>query len=99
MYIQDYLNQKKKNLELLQTRLISSQNNMLARKKQAFIGLTSKLDAMSPLKVLTRGYAMAQTEDGQVLRSTQQVQTGDAITVTLSDGKLNATVSGKENAV
>jgi exodeoxyribonuclease VII large subunit len=94
-----YLNQKKKNLELLQTRLISSQNNMLARKKQAFIGLTSKLDAMSPLKVLTRGYAMAQTEDGQVLRSTQQVQTGDAITVTLSDGKLNATVSGKENAV
>ena len=94
-----YLNQKKKNLELLQTRLVSSQNNMLARKKQAFIGLTSKLDAMSPLKVLTRGYAMAQTEDGQVLRSTQQVQTGDQITVTLSDGKLNATVSGKENAV
>ena len=93
-----YLNQKKKNLELLQTRLTSAQNNMLNRKKQTFIGLTAKLDAMSPLKVLTRGYAMAQTEDGQVLRSTQQVQLGDTITVTVSDGKLNATVSGKENA-
>ena len=60
--------------------------------------LATQTLAMSPLKVLTRGYAMAQTEDGQVLRSTKQVQTGDRITVTLSDGKLSATVSGKENA-
>ena len=93
-----YLNQKKKNLQLLQTRLVSAESNILNRRKQAFISLTSKLDAMSPLKVLTRGYAMAQTEDGQVLRSVQQVEPGHKITVTLSDGKLEASVSGKENA-
>ena len=93
-----YLDQKKKNLQLLQTRLTSAENNILNRRKQAFISLTAKLDAMSPLKVLTRGYAMAQTADGQVLRSVQQVEPGHNITVTLSDGKLNATVSGKENA-
>ena len=93
-----YLNQKKKNLQLLQTRLVSAESNILNRRKQAFISLTSKLDAMSPLKVLTRGYAMAQTEDGQVLRSVQQVEPGHKITVTLSDGKLQASVSGKENA-
>ena len=92
-----YLNQKRKNLELLQNRLTASETNVLNRKKQAFIGLTAKLDAMSPLKVLTRGYAMAQTEDGEVLRSVRQVEPGHNIRVTLSDGRLTATV--KENGI
>ena len=91
-----YLDQKRKNLELLQNRMIAAESNILHRRKQAFIGLTAKLDAMSPLKVLTRGYAMAQTGDGEVLRSVEQVNAGDTITVTLSDGRLNAAVSGKE---
>ena len=93
-----YLNQKKKNLELLQNRMVSAENNIIHRRKQAFIGLTSKLDAMSPLKVLTRGYAMAQTDGGEVLRSVNQIDPGDNVTVALSDGRFTATVSGKENA-
>lgn len=93
-----YLYQKKKNLELLQNRMVSAESNMIHRRKQAFIGLTSKLDAMSPLKVLTRGYAMAQTEGGEVLRSVDQLDIADNVTVTLSDGRFTATVSGKENA-
>lgn len=93
-----YLNQKKKNLELLQSRMVSAENNIIHRRKQAFVGLTAKLDAMSPLKVLTRGYAMAQTEKGDVVRSVEQINPGDDVTVTLSDGRFTATVSGKENA-
>ena len=91
-----YLNQKKKNLELLQNRMLSAENNMIHRKKQAFIGLTAKLDAMSPLKVLTRGYAMAQTESGEVIRSVEQVHTGDPITVTVSDGQIHAAVTDRK---
>lgn len=91
-----YLNQKRKNLELLQNRLISAENQSVSRRKQHYISLISKLDAMSPLKVLTRGYAMAQTEDGSVIRSVQQVRSGDNITVSLSDGKIHATVTGEE---
>ena len=60
-----YLDQKRKSLELLQNRLASAETRVLNRKNQQFIALTSKLDAMSPLKVLTRGYAMAQ--DGKVM--------------------------------
>lgn len=92
-----YLNQKRRNLELLQNRLLSAENNTIHRRKQTYIGLTSKLDAMSPLKVLTRGYAMARTEGGEVLRSVEQIQSGENITVTLSDGRLHACVTGKEN--
>jgi exodeoxyribonuclease VII large subunit len=51
---------------------------------------------MSPLKVLTRGYAMAQTEDGSVLRSVEQVDLGQRITVSLNDGIISATVMDKK---
>ena len=92
-----YLEQKKKDLTLLQNRLVSAEQNAIQRRQQHFIGLTAKLDAMSPLKVLTRGYAMAQTEEGEVLRSVSQVNEKDTITVTLSDGRITAAVTGKEN--
>ena len=91
-----YLDQKKKTLELLKNRLVSAQNTTINRSKQRYIALTAKLDAMSPLKVLTRGYAMAQMSDGSVLRSVQQVELGERITVSLNDGKLSATVMDKE---
>ena len=93
-----YLDQKRKTLELLNSRLVSNQKSTLDKKKQRFVGLTAKLDAMSPLKVLTRGYAMASTEDGSVLRSVRQVKPGDCVNVSLGDGSLQACVTDvKEN--
>ena len=91
-----YLEQKEKTLELLKNRLISAQNQNINRKSARYVALTAKLDAMSPLKVLTRGYAMAQTGDGSVLRSVSQVELGERITVSLNDGELSATVMDKK---
>ena len=92
-----YLEQKTKNLEILKNRMTAAQNQSLGQKNARYIAAVSKLDAMSPLKVLTRGYAMAQTQDGSVLRSVCQVELGERILVSLSDGKLSATVMRKEN--
>ena len=91
-----YIEQREKSLELLKNRLISAQNQSITRKNQRYIAAVSKLDAMSPLKVLTRGYSMAQTERGEVLRSVSQVELGERIRISLSDGKLSATVMNKE---
>ena len=91
-----YLEQKQRQLELLKNRLISGQNQALSKKEARYIALTAKLDAMSPLKVLTRGYAMAQKDEGHVIRSIHQVELGERITVTLNDGKLSATVMDKK---
>ncbi len=91
-----YFDQKRKNLELLQNRLVAAENQGISGRKQRFIGLTAKLDAMSPLKVLTRGYAMAQTEDGQVVRSVVQVEAGQNLKVNVQDGAIYAAVTGKE---
>ncbi len=91
-----YIQQRRKTLELLSNRLTSVQNQQLARKQQRYIALTSKLDAMSPLKVLTRGYAMAQKTDGTVVRSINDVNIADFLTVSLTDGQVQAIVSYKE---
>ena len=91
-----YIEQRGKNLELLKNRLAAAQNGNLTRMNHRYIAAVSKLDAMSPLKVLTRGYSMAQTERGEVLRSVHQVELGQRIRVSLSEGSLYATVMGKK---
>ena len=91
-----YIDRKRKDAELLSRRLSAAQSRILDREKQRFVGLTAKLDAMSPLKVLSRGYAIAQGEDDAMLRSAEQVEIGDHIKISFSDGAVNATVTGKE---
>jgi len=91
-----YLHQRENSLELLTNRLVAAQNQNITRKNQQYIAAVSKLDAMSPLKVLARGYAMTRNQNGEVVRSVRQVELGERITVSLSDGKLSATVMNKE---
>lgn len=93
-----YLDQKRKTLQLLHSRLLSDGERNVAMKSRSFAALTAKLDAMSPLKVLTRGYALVHSADGQMLKSIHQVKAGETIAVRLQDGTLSAVVSQKEDA-
>ena len=92
-----YLEQRNQSVELLKNRLVAAQNQNITRARQRYIAQISKLEAMSPLKVLTRGYSMVQTERGEVVRSVSQVALGERIQVKLSDGTLSATVMKKED--
>ena len=80
----------------MKNRLIAAENQNIARNTQRYIALTAKLDAMSPLKVLTRGYSMAQNDRGEVVRSVSQVELGERIGISFSDGKVYATVMEKK---
>lgn len=91
-----YLDQRRQSVELLKNRLIAAQNQNLSKAKQHYISVISKLDAMSPLKVLTRGYSMVRNDSGEVIRSVEQVTIGEKIRIHLSDGTLSATVVSKE---
>jgi exodeoxyribonuclease VII large subunit len=93
-----YLLQREKSLELLKNRMVAAQNQNITHKNQQYIAAVSKLDAMSPLKVLSRGYAMTQNQSGDVIRSVNQVELGERITINLSDGKVSATVMNKEES-
>ena len=91
-----YIEMRRKNLNHLQSRMIAAQKSIIADNKQRFIRNVSKLDAMSPLKVLTRGYSMVQLSDGTLVRSVSQVKTGSQVTISVCDGKLSAAVTHKE---
>lgn len=88
-----YLVQRQKALELLRSRLIAAQNQTISRMNRRYISAAAKLDAMSPLKVLTRGYSVVRKEDGTLLRSTENAAPGEKIIVSLSDGSLTASIS------
>ena len=91
-----YLEQRNQSVTMLKNRLVAAQNQNVTRARQRYIAGVSKLEAMSPLKVLSRGYSMTQTERGEVVRSVSQVTLGERIRIRLSDGSLSATVMNKE---
>ena len=76
----------------VQQRLGDLSAGLLARKRRDFAALAASLDAMSPLKVLGRGYAMAQNEQGAILKSWRDVTAGERVSVTLGAGGFTATV-------
>ena len=87
-----YVQDKRMELVHVQQRLGDLSAGLLARKRQRFAALTASLDAMSPLKVLGRGYAMAQNSEGEVLKSYRDVTAGDRVSVTLGEGGFTAKV-------
>ena len=94
-----YLLQRRRALELLKGRLVTAQLRSNSRSRQQYTQMAAKLDAMSPLKVLTRGYSVTHGKNGQLVRAVGQVQPGEEIVVSVSDGEIYATVKyGEENA-
>ena len=89
----NYLQDRRLLLDYQQKQLAACARQLLDRKKQRFIRLTAALDAMSPLKVLSRGYSMTRDQDGHVLRDAGRVQVGGQITVTLQTGEVDAVVT------
>ena len=93
-----YVQDKRMELLHLQQRLGDLANAEIARKQKTFTALAASLDAMSPLKVLGRGYAVARNEAGQVLKSSGETHIGERIHVTLGSGGLTAVVDHIEEA-
>ncbi len=86
-----YLQQRELQLEMLRQQLEHAAEAVESRKRQRFERASAKLDALSPLKVLGRGYAMVTREEA-VIRSVGQLAAGDRIAVSLADGTAQCTV-------
>ncbi len=86
-----YLIHKREKLLAVQNQLSAAQMRILEKYRQRFVTGIAKLDALSPLKVLTRGYALAQAQN-TIVRSVKQVACGQRMQVRVSDGTIHATV-------
>jgi len=83
-------------IELCEERRLNAVRRSIQQKDNELkIGM-AKLDALSPLAVLTRGYSITQTEDGSVLRNAADAQPGNKLKIRLQHGKLDAQVLASE---
>ena len=90
------LSDKVMRLDYDQRRLAAAMQTVTDREKGRLAAAAASLDALSPLRVLGRGYALAQTAKGDVLRSASQVEAGEKVRLWLSEGRLTCVVTEKE---
>lgn len=90
------INDKRLYIDSLGTNLRTGYSSLIKEKRASLINLSSKLDMQSPLNVLSRGYAKISKDDA-VITSSKELKNEDKISVTFSDGVVNAVVVGEEN--
>lgn len=83
-------------MEETQQRLDKEMTNRLMQRAERWQYLTNRLEAASPLAVMSRGYVMAVASSGKLLTSVKQAEVGDRVTLHLQDGKIETNIQEKE---
>ena len=94
----NYINDRRLLLDYDDRRLRAAAQRLLGRDRERFVRLTAKLDAMSPLKVLSRGYSLAHNEKGNVVHSVKQLTVGESLHIDFADGRAKAQITELEEA-
>ncbi len=83
-------------IDTLKNRLCAAYTRDLSLKKERYIENVAKLDSLSPLKVLKRGYTFVEGESGNVIDSVDKLKTDDLLSLRFSDGKVKCRVLSRE---
>jgi exodeoxyribonuclease VII large subunit len=89
---ENYEDRIKTNLKSLNFQI----KNLIDKKKLILESISTNLNAISPLAVLDRGYAIVMNENGQALKSSKDIKVGDTVTTRLGDGGFTSNVSKKD---
>lgn len=84
------------NLDIIIKNLENLITNKVKDSKTKSIELISKLDTLSPLKTLTRGYSIVQ-KDGKTIKSVKELKTNDMLGIRFTDGEIKTKVLWGEN--
>ena len=90
-----YIQQQKESLNHTGKRLSDMSKQYMSSRREGFVRLAASLDALSPLKVLGRGYGVVYDEKGKTIQNAEDVTLGAEICVTLQKGKLHCIVKEK----
>lgn len=89
---QNFFVERRLALDFLSEKLTNSADRSVMRSKERFSRLVASLDAMSPLKVLSRGYSIATDDGGKVIKKKSDVSSGEKIKLRVEDGSIDCTV-------
>ncbi|HYK71540.1 MAG TPA: exodeoxyribonuclease VII large subunit [Pseudoneobacillus sp.] len=92
------LDKEKESFTQTQKRLIRATLRIHQHKQQQFQNVITTLDALSPLKIMDRGYSLAYTENQQLIKRVEQVKPKDVINIQLSNGKMDCQVINVESS-
>lgn len=81
------IDNRRQNLDYIYRRLVAAQERIISDSRKNFISLAASLDAMSPLRVLSRGYTVASKADGDTVKQASELNKGDKINLRFSDGE------------
>ena len=84
----DKINQKKMDLEIAKKSITDSMKKNIKKEKSTLSVICGKLDVLSPLTVLSRGYSITTKHDGSIIKSITQINNGDEVDITFIDGKV-----------
>ena len=87
-----FLQNRRLDVDRLSDRLNAAEKHLLLAKRQEYVRLVSSLEAMSPLKVLARGFSVATDASGAILRDAKAVAPGDSVHIRLEHGALDCRV-------
>lgn len=90
------IQEKRLLLDYQQQRLVHGMERQVQASRERAGRLAAALEALSPFRVLGRGYSIAQKEDGTVLSSIERVTAGEGLSLRLADGLVTCTATGKE---
>ncbi len=90
--VKNLISSKESKLIFLKTALDGEAKNKVNQKENRLAILSSKLENLSPLAVLNRGYSIVFDNDGKVVKSVKTMERGDRISVVLKDGKANCLI-------
>lgn len=91
-----YVDSKRAELDYMKDKFIAAADRSNSAKRREFVRLAASLDAMSPLKVLGRGFAIAVNDKGQLVRSVCDIKPDDKIRLSVSDGVIKCRVEESE---
>ncbi|WP_412497175.1 exodeoxyribonuclease VII large subunit [Vibrio fluvialis] len=87
------LREQRYTLALRERNMIDAMQRQLVMSQHRFTRLIDKLDTVSPLATLSRGYSITQTAQGKIVRQATDVKTGDQLITRLADGDVHSTVN------
>lgn len=88
----DKINRYRMTIDSIMSKSESNLRYKIEKYRTRCIKGITKIDTLSPLKTITRGYSVTESIDGKVIRKTSDVKSSDEIKITLSDGKISAIV-------